>query len=394
MIQLSLVHPLDSCRMDENQHNRLAEMRKVFVLILLTLGLFLSVQRFLESTLEKCLRGGEECEKGYQNPSLIEDRKWGLESPLRFIKKKRSEKSERAFLTKWVITAIQKVSLKAPLFGSVQRAVWTGDLSRLPFWLIQKYRERGLLPVLALSGQHVSSLSLVFATICVGLWRLFGKPRGYFYLALRLSFRVAVALFLLGLAPNEMSMVRTTFCSIVLFLIHRIPVHIDRPYLVLICFLGLLICCPDYLWSKGFVLSAHGALGVILSSQCFLEKQIFRRSIWLLIWLIPFVAFFFSSFLGTWFWLQWGMGWIWDQVFLPVFFLLGFLVFVLPVGPAVRMAEGAEKVLEAWLNWESTDVVSSNFWVYRPTAWEVLLFLLLLVALACWNREHFQRYRK
>lgn len=369
-------------------------MRKILNLTLLCLGLFLSVQRLSKITLEKCFESPDSCERGYENPSLISDRQWGFESPVRSIKKSKSEKSRKNSLTNWINREIQKVSQHAPLFGAVQKAIWTGDLSELPFWLVQKYRERGLLPVLALSGQHVSSLSLVLTTLFLGLWQLFGKPRGFLYLRLRTSFKVAIAFFLLGLAPNEMSMVRTALCALVFFLIKGLPVHIERPYLVTICFLGFLVFFPDLLLSKGFVLSAHGALGVVLSSECFLEKQIFRRSVWLLIWFIPLVAFFFSNFLGTWFWLQWGMGWLWDQVFLPVSFLVGFLVFILPMGLASYLVRWAQKVLEVWLVWESRDLSSQSIWVYRPRAWEVLVFLVWLVALAYWNRMFLSRYRK
>jgi hypothetical protein len=151
---------------------------------------------------------------------------------------------------------------------------------------------------------------------------------------------------------------------------------------------------PELLWSKGFVLSAMGALGVILSGECFAKEQLIQRSLWLLLWFVPLIAFFFFNFVGTWFWLQLGMGWIWDQIFLPVLFLVGLFFIFSPQTWALELAKGTQRFLEIWLSWESRDLISRPFLVYRPRVWEVGLFLGCLAALACWNQCLYMKRQK
>jgi len=151
--------------------------------------------------------------------------------------------------------------------------------------------------------------------------------------------------------------------------------------------LGLIAAFPEFLHSMGFILSVTGILGVSMAGLCFQQGQVFRKNIWLVFWLMPVYAFFFSRWVSHLAIFQFGVGWLWDHVYLPLFFLSGILVILSPSFLAAPLTKLFEAGLNFWLDWEVSRPHFLPLLVYRPTVPEMLLFWLWLVVLALWNRS-------
>lgn len=285
-------------------------------------------------------------------------------------------------------------TLKAPYFSSFQLALWQGDLSGIPFWLLQKYKERGLLQVLALSGQHVWALALCLGFFGSFGWKFCSRSRGTLVIVIR-KLKVPLATgVLLSLAPKESSMIRTGLCVGLICLFREIPLLMHKGYSIGLGIMIFLMGYPDLIFEKGFQLSLVGILGVWIVGGCFTSKQKGLAALWLGLWLMPVVALFFGKWVGDSFFLQVGMGFIWEQVFLPILFLSGVVLWMVPPVVSELVAEGCETILSIWLNWEAIHTEKSSFSVYRPSELESLLFLAWLVALAYWNRKRCQNVPK
>jgi len=278
----------------------------------------------------------------------------------------------------------------APGFSAVQLALWHGDFSGLPFWLLQKYRERGLLQVLALSGQHVWALAFCLSFFGGFLWRFHPRPRGRLLLWSR-KFKVPVSAgILLGLAPSEPSLIRTAVCVGLLFMIREIPLRVNQFYLMGSGGMFFLSIWPNFIFEKSFQLSALGITGVWTVKNCFNSKQKIAAGIWLALWFGALMAFFFGKWVGDSFWVQIGVGWLWDQVLLPFWFFGGILVLVVPQSWSVFVAQSCEKIVQLWFKWEAIHSHPSGMSIYRPSLWETGIFLGWLVALAYWNLKRCQ----
>jgi hypothetical protein len=88
------------------------------------------------------------------------------------------------------------------------------------------------------------------------------------------------------------------------------------------------------------------------------------------------------------------MGFIWDQIFLPLLFLGGFLVWLLPESAGNEIARFEESILRGWINWEAQNADSAGISIYRPSLIEVGIFMIWLVALAYWNYTRLHSRRK
>lgn len=344
-------------------------------------GLFFSVRAYQAVQVESCLSGKlGVCRFTFQNPGKLNLVKAGIFSPVKTVQPQGEHRKKRRLpLGSW--------TREAPLLKALQIGIWQGDFSLLPFWLIQKYRERGLLPVLALSGQHVWALCFCFNVVGLGLWRKFGKPRGVlFYVFSQLKAPLALGV-LFSFAGSEPSMLRTVLCGGIAFLIHQIPLEINLPYATVLGALLFLNLFPELLSSIGFVLSASGFFGVITAASFFSSKQKVLSSLWLIFWFMPLIAFYFGKWVGTSLAFQWAMGFIWDQIFLPLFFLGGILVWVLPKALGSGVARLQEDLLKGWINWEAQSADSAGLSIYRPSLLEVGVFMVWLMALAYWNHK-------
>lgn len=360
-------------------------MKKWLILWGVMFGIRGSVHRFQVQQWRECYSKTSQCFYPFKNPARLASQAWGLSSPAQ-----KSKSSDWASLnvkisTKWRQQLWSKTHQTTHL-AAIQSAVWQGDLQGLPFWLIQKYQALGLLPVLALSGQHVGALAGVLGVLffLVGRWR---KPRrGEWLLRGRQAKLPCIAFLLLTLAPGEHSLLRTLWCVLMIFFIQKIPLAVNSLFIVSTGCGILLIFFPQLLVSRGFVLSLFGVMGVLIAQYGFSQKKL-KRMLWLILWFSGGMAFFFGE------WISWGiihqgvLTWVWDTVILPITFLIGIVLGVVPVRWSESIAIGSEWVLKHWLHWESQHLVTYKMQIFRFTEEEILLFSAWLIALALWNRK-------
>jgi len=345
-------------------------MKRFFIWILVVVSFVLSFKRAHQKIELKALK----------NPAALSDAKWASEpGPTRVL-------APSGVFSQNLLSR----TFKTPNLSAIQVALWQGDLRGLPFWLLQKYRERGLLQVLALSGQHVWALALCLSCLGTFIWKRWPGPRGKVLLwGRRLKMPLAAAV-LLGVAPNEPSIVRTALCVAVIFFYRENPLILEPEYSASLIGFLILTLFPELLFSKGFQLSLVGVIGVLIMGRCFLPRQKLLAGGWLIAWFAPVMALFFGKWVGDSIFLQIMMGLIWDQVFLPLLFLVGIVILILPTFFATLLGKACEKVLELWLNWEAAHVKTSGVSIYWPSFSETAVFLVWLVALAYWNRRRCQ----
>lgn len=320
----------------------------------------------------------------FRNPAALSDAQWVP------VTKAPQSRNPTGLFTRTLLSR----TFGNPNLSAIQMALWQGDFSGLPFWLLQKYRERGLLQVLALSGQHVWALALCLSCLGGMFWKVYPYPRGKLLLWSRRVKMPLAAAILLGLAPAEPSLMRTAICVFFIFLYQENPLTIEPEYAASLTTLVFLALFPQVLFSKGFQLSFSGVIGVWIMGRCFSSGQKLFALLWVVTWFIPIMAFFFGKWVGDSVLVQLFMGLIWDQVFLPLLFLLGLSILMLPPVLTKFLALGSEKILDLWLTWEALHVKTSGSSVYRPSFVEAVTFLAWLVALAYWNRERCQNVAK
>lgn len=332
------------------------------------------------------------------NPAFQADSVWGLRTHLPRQEKIPPDSFSSVSLaisdsrlSRWFKHQIWLKTSQTQWLSGTQLALWFGDLRGLPFWLVDKYRSAGLLAVLAISGQHV--WALVFALSLLGgkCGQFLKKDQGFYLIKLRRVRFPLAAGFLFLLAADEASVSRTFLCVLAFWGLRQIPIKFNLFYLLVFLFLLVLIFCPELGQSKSFVLSSAGVLGIILSQQLFsgvkLVFQIFFVGVWAWLWLAPVVLFYFGQWSGHQLVFQFLMGWIWDQIFLPFFFLLGLALLLMSQSLSFVAAESLEKLLLVWANWEAVRAEVSPLFIYRPRPWEVGLFWLWLVALGILVRK-------
>ncbi|MFM8269716.1 MAG: ComEC/Rec2 family competence protein [Pseudomonadota bacterium] len=341
-------------------------MKRIFLLSLMGLGLGIRLVQNQPGKEEVFFRNPASLSDFFTNPNFLRLSK-ATQAPVVFRKR---------LLAK---------TFKTPHFSSFQLALWQGDLSGLPFWLLQKYREQGLLQVLALSGQHVWALALCLGCLGGVLWKKWWIRK--------LKMPLAAGI-LLSLAPSESSVKRTVLCVGLIYFLQWSPLVIQKGYGMCLGLMFFLMGYPQLVFDRGFQLSLLGILGVWIVNHCFSTKQKVWALFWLACWFFPVMSLFFGKWVGDSFLIQWGMGWVWDQIFLPLLFLSGIIVLFSPVPLAEFLAQICEKTLTRWLNWEALHVQKSGISIYRPTELEMLLVLGWLVALACWNLKKCQNVPK
>lgn len=347
-------------------------MPRIGILILV----FMVVVGFLE---EKKSDFGEAL---YKNPGSLSDGLWNAEK-VRSSKPRVFQQKLQGF-SGWASHQIWSKTSETRLLSGTQLALWWGDLRGLPFWLIEKYRSSGLLAVLAISGQHVSAFVLCLSGLGALLLRFFNRPRG-FYLAFWRSLKLPLtASVLFSLAGHEASVLRTLLCVFCFWVFSTLPILYNKALVCAFLLLTAILVCPPLASSKGFILSGSGVVGILLSQKMFQEGnpmiRVFLSSLWTWLWLSPILLFYFGQWTGGYLAIQWIMGWIWETLYLPLFFLIGLVLIALPLDVALFFAETLEKILTLWGHWEALNANASQQWVYRPRVWEIGLFWCWLVA--------------
>lgn len=318
----------------------------------------------------------------YKNPGRIEDGFWQTENPA-LVTSRISQKSANSF-SAWTSHQIWNRTSQTRVLSGTQLALWFGDLRGLPFWLVEKYRSSGLLAVLAISGQHVSAFVLCLSCLGTLILKCLPCPRGFYLVHCR-SLKLPIgASVLFSLASHEPSVLRTILCIFMLWILRGLPVFFNKAIVCFFLLLGAIFCHPPLASSKGFILSGSGVVGVLLSQKIFQKGNALRRlilsSLWTWLWLCPVLLFYFGQWTGGYLALQWGMGWIWETLYLPLFFLMGIVLLTLPLKAALFLAKIMENLLAIWGNWEALNANVLQTWVYRPRVWEIGLFWCWLAA--------------
>lgn len=260
-------------------------------------------------------------------------------------------------------------------------AVWLGELSQLPEWLVSQYQEAGLIPILALSGQHVACLSfLVMGILKVAVAPLFGvMPYGLrrYYCTLCQTVPVLTAFFLWFTAAENPPILRALSMVIVLSWLKWRRLHCSSLQLLTSSVAALVVWDPSLLGKPGFFLSAvaTGFLAVLVFSfEILAIKKYVFFSLVMPVAFFPMGAFFFAK-------VSWAspvmtllVSWFWDVCLLPLIFIAPFVAHSLPSGLSAKwvhlLARGWDWVLEEHARWGSFQDI--YLVTLRPTWWELV----------------------
>lgn len=266
------------------------------------------------------------------------------------------------------------------------RAIWTGDTAGLPDSLVGYYREGGLLPVLALSGQHVAVLALVLRFLFRRAMRPFcgpRTPRAIFTLYREgqraLSVLCAALLYVTsGAAP---SMRRTLAMSVAGFALKARGLASSRLQITGSSVAVAVALDPSLVASPGFFLSAAATgLLVQVAAEADPKRQI-REYVFITVTMslltLPLSAFFFTEVAWSAPLTHLALGVVWSWFLMPLGFLLPFAVRLLPQGTAAGILGALEAGWRALVRAHE----ASEAWVaavYRPALRPTWLELAVL----------------
>lgn len=275
-----------------------------------------------------------------------------------------------------------------PRLHAMERAIWLGDMRGLPFWWVEAYRERGLLALLALSGQHVWALSLSLRFLLWLLWN-FLPARGAGLSLLQASL-IPGASWLLFSVSGLWSAARSAVAITLASLVFHLPLNVSRVHAAggtILIFLGL---NATKVAEPSLSLSLTGALLL-----AFLPRagpfQYFVFCFLLPFWMAPLLALWFGKLTPLAFYYQIEVSWFWDGLLLPALFLVGLLGFCLPAIATRNAFSVVEMALEWGLQSEVSAEPISWFSAPSPAPLEALCLMTWLVAVSAWV---FRRCRK
>jgi hypothetical protein len=334
------------------------------------------------------LQGRFECDHPWVNFSGIQDGIFKKPSRKLKLKPGRSKWSYLSTSSFWPFLwgrkmreALQDLLRPYPHLKGIVWAVWTGDSRELDPDLVEMYRAGGLLPLVALSGQHVSVL-VVMVRALVGL---FGKLIFRFKLA-REYYRIwdlilpSLASFLLALtSQGAPSVVRTLAMAFALCLLRFRRCLCSTTQIVCSSAALMIVWDPGLLTGISFVLSVVSTFFLVEVSQAksvssSFEKYFYFSTVMALL-SCPLILFYFG---------QWSylapltticFSWLWNLLIIPVGFLVP-LAGILPEGFQNRVLNLLDS---GWAFLNSGQLLSQklileSFHAYpRPTVWETLV---------------------
>lgn len=284
-------------------------------------------------------------------------------------------------------------------------AIWTGDTRGLSPQLMKFYREGGLLPILALSGQHLAGLIFLVSYVerlpfvflrkrnPVLANRLLGPTR-------RLVFFLCAFLLWVtsGGAP---AMLRTVAMALALGLLKWRAMHCASFQILTSSTALLLLWDVRQAASVGLFLSvAATALTLVVFCEARLSRRFakyFFASLWIPVLMLPVTCFFFGriSLLAPFY--QTLLGWIWDLFLIPFGFALPFVVMAIPIESARTFLLWAlERSWNIWL-WLhellQQTVGNVNLVSVRPKWLELFLIESLLIGLLLYSVRWIQEKR-
>lgn len=282
-----------------------------------------------------------------------------------------------------------------PSFHGVVWAVWTGGTQGLNSDIVQLYREGGLLPLVALSGQHVSVLVFLFRAVIQFFAKPFlgRRPFRAFYKYLDLFLPMIAALLLAITSDFVPSILRTLAMALAVVLL-RVRKCLSAAPQILSVSSGLLILWdPALINGVGFVLSVAGTYLILdVSSQVGSGssiKKYFLFSLLMPVLLLPFILFYF----GQWSYLnplcQVAISWLWVLFLIPLGFLAP-LLGTLPSGIRETVCVFLDLIIHKLNSVEiqSLEIIHSSYLSLPKLTWfEVILLEGLLLKLTYWVKQ-------
>lgn len=275
-----------------------------------------------------------------------------------------------------------------PHLKGIVWAVWTGETSKLDPRLTEFYTRGGLLPLIALSGQHVGVLVLVCRFLLFYLPRRVVESFRFrkHYRKIILFLPVVVCLTLTVTSFGTPSVLRTLAMAVSV-LVLRWRCKICSTEQLLFSSSAILISINPSLFEKGsFILSFNGAyllneLSGVKGTQGLLRGYLLDSLI-MAVTVVPVVLFFFG---------QWSylapvcavlLSWLWALVVIPAGFLIPILSWIpdLLSSPILHKLEAAWQYLVAFHLYFEKIVSNSSGLFIRFSAAEAFLLQMALLS--------------
>jgi hypothetical protein len=277
-----------------------------------------------------------------------------------------------------------------PRMAGFERAIWLGDMRGLPSHLLHFYREGGLLPLLALSGQHVAGLLLCLSClqwIPLFLLRLyFPGPANVFLVRWRRIAPTLCAFFLWVTSGGAPPISRTLAMALSVSVLKARGLVATHLQILKVSLLLLVIWDYSNAASISFLLSAIGTgATLLLISEVKLSRRMkiyFVMSLAIPLLMMPVSSFFFARvpLLAPVY--QVLLSWIWDLFLIPVGFGLPLMLGAMGVSTRHWALSIFEDGWELWLRghvWLESMV--GNYYVIsvRPRWYEWLVVECLVL---------------
>jgi predicted membrane metal-binding protein len=272
-----------------------------------------------------------------------------------------------------------------------EKATWTGNTQGISPDLIKAFFQAGLIPLIALSGQHVGAFSFVifvfFKVFSLILWRIRFCRGGIIINKIQLGLRRAVpclgAFFLWLTSGGQTCMERVLVMSVILYGISLRGFYLTSQRLVASTLSLVLLWSPEKIGNLSFILSIVAtALLVNLMQRKLAFSTYVQTSLLMPIFMFPLLAHYQAKWAVTASIYSLLLGGIWDVIILPVGFCLPWVIFLTPKMFRAPLLNFLEKI---WLQFQKGLILffenfePSYVSCYRPTFWETILCLILIL---------------
>lgn len=345
------------------------------------------------------LSGPVRCERRFRNPGRQADGELAFLIPeVRLARgQTRMESSDESvgfesFAYQWTRATIDSRFKKYSGLHALVTAVWTGREEGLPENLLALYRDVGLLPVLALSGQHVLILTALATIFLIGIAKVFFRAR----------FRAPVdwvgsatpwlplisTMVLYFTSAGVPSMRRTAGMVVAVSLLRARGIYSSKIQTCLSTLGLMLLWNPHEMLSVGFLLSGiFTAFTIALAFDGGLRRLLFSSLVLPLLG-FPVTAFFFAKVAWLTIPAQLTLGLIWELGWIPLAFLLPLVGVILPEAMCEFLFSGLESLwvrfVALQLEWQASLSQTATV-APRPTWLELgLLETVLLFGILRW----------
>jgi len=332
------------------------------------------------------ISGPFSCTPPYRNPGVLADGWDRLARPRLILSGYRSQwrlgpgrdwRELRPWITAWLLRRFAP----APTLLGLELDLWTGDLSRLPDALVQKYREAGVWHLLAQGALRVVGFSwVVLVLLALVAWIFFPfrslRVGALYELARRLTpLFCAGFLFFAGGKGLE-----KVFALLLLgHLLRFRHLSVTAGQRLSSCLALLVAWTPERVANPGFWFAGAGtAIVVTMLEEPMPEWASYLFfSVIVPIFFFPFSAFFSARIAPLAPFCTAALTWIWCGFLLPLGYLLPLFLWPFPLRATDRILPSLDRVLASIFS--KGVPFGSSFAVPRPNWIE----FLLLVALTC-----------